>query len=57
MIIPWQELEDETLNNIIEKALAEKVADIKTQLQQGLVVIVWSEIHETINLKYVADLK
>lgn len=71
MIIPWQELEDETLNNIIEsfvlregtdyglveKALTEKVADIKTQLQQGLVVIVWSELHETINLKYVANLK
>lgn len=71
MIIPWQELEEETLTNIIEsfvlregtdyglveKTLSEKVADVKMQLQQGEIVIVWSELHETINLKHIRDLK
>lgn len=65
MIIPWQELESETLNNIIEsfvlregtdyglseKSLSEKVSDIRRQLQQGTIVIVWSELYETIDLK------
>lgn len=65
MIIPWQELEPDTLTNIIEsfvlregtdygvceKTLSEKVLDIKRQLQQGSIVIIWSELHETINLK------
>ncbi len=71
MIIPWQELEEDTLTNIIEsfvlregtdyglveKTLSEKVADVKIQLQQGEIVIVWSELHETINLKHIRDLK
>lgn len=71
MIIPWQELEEDTLTNIIEsfvlregtdyglveKTLSEKVADVKIQLQQGEIVIVWSELHETINLKHIKDLK
>lgn len=71
MIIPWQELEEDTLTNIIEsfilregtdyglveKTLSEKVADVKMQLQQGEIVIVWSELHETINLKHIRDLK
>lgn len=70
MIIPWQELENDTLTNIIEsfilregtdyglveKTLAEKVADIRKQLQQGSIVIVWSELHETINLKNINEL-
>lgn len=64
MIIPWQELNTETLQNIIEsfvlregtdygvieKTLEEKVSDIKAQLQQGDLVLVWSELHETINI-------
>lgn len=67
MIIPWQELEEETLTNIIEtfvlregtdygdieKSLSDKVADVMKQLEKGLVVIVWSESHETIDLKCV----
>ena len=71
MIIPWQELEEDTLTNIIEsfvlregtdyglveKTLSEKVADVKMQLQQGEIVIVWSELRETINLKHIRDLK
>lgn len=67
MIIPWQDLEADTLTNIIEtfvlregtdygeteKTLAEKVDNIRMQLQQNKIVIVWSELHETIDLKMV----
>lgn len=65
MIIPWQELDESTLINIIEsfvlregtdygdieKSLAEKVQDVREQLIQGKVVIIWSELHETVDLK------
>lgn len=64
MIIPWQQLATDTLNNLIEsfvlregtdygkdeKTLDEKVEDIKQQLRLGSVVLVWSELHETINI-------
>ncbi|ATO35047.1 hypothetical protein DZA65_04015 [Dickeya dianthicola] len=64
MIIPWQELAQETLQNLIEsfvlregtdygeqeRTLEEKVADIRRQLAQGDVVLVWSELHETVNI-------
>lgn len=67
MIIPWQELSEETLNNIIESFvlregtdygefevyLPKKVAEVRKQIEQGKVVIVWSELHETIDLKSV----
>jgi uncharacterized protein YheU (UPF0270 family) len=63
MIIPWQDLAPETLDNLIEsfvlregtdygeqeQTLEQKVADIKRQLQNGEVLIVWSELHETVN--------
>lgn len=65
MIIPWQQLEHDTLVNIIESfvlregtdygaheiSLAQKVADIKRQLENGTVVLEWSELHETIDFK------
>ena len=64
MIIPWQELAPETLDNLIEsfvlregtdygeheRTLVQKVADVKRQLKSGDVVLVWSELHETINI-------
>ncbi|MCC5852668.1 MAG: YheU family protein [Alkalimonas sp.] len=64
MIIPWQQLETETLNNLIEYyvlregtdygeqeiSLAQKVAQVRAQLQSGEVVLVFSELHETVNL-------
>ncbi|WP_392552650.1 YheU family protein [Orbus wheelerorum] len=70
MIIPWQDLEQDTLLNIIEsfvlregtdygfaeKTLAEKVDDVSKQLQQGKIVIIWSELHETIDLKQANEL-
>lgn len=64
MIIPYTDIEQETLNNLIEYyvlregtdygeqeiSLAEKVAAVQRQLKNGEVVIVYSELHETINL-------
>ncbi|AIQ98891.1 hypothetical protein LG71_02780 [Pluralibacter gergoviae] len=64
MIIPWQALESETLDNLIEsfvlregtdygeheRSLHDKVADVKEQLKSGEAVLVWSELHETVNI-------
>lgn len=64
MIIPWQELDDETLDNLLEsfvlregtdygeqeKSLAQKVSDVRRQLISGDAVLVWSELHETVNI-------
>ncbi|MEI9483665.1 YheU family protein [Enterobacter cancerogenus] len=64
MIIPWQDLSPETLDNLIEsfvlregtdygeheRSLEQKVSDVKRQLKSGDVVLVWSELHETINI-------
>ncbi|CDG22833.1 conserved protein of unknown function [Xenorhabdus poinarii G6] len=64
MIIPWQQLEADTLLNLIEsfvlregtdygeqeKTLEQKVQDIKRQLERGDVLLVWSELHETVNI-------
>lgn len=64
MIIPWKELSEETLDNLIEsfvlregtdygiqeKTLEQKVADVKKQLKSGEAVLVWSELHESVNI-------
>ena len=64
MIIPWQEISAETLDNLIEafvlregtdygeqeRSLAEKVEDVRRQLKSGEAVLVWSELHETVNI-------
>ncbi|EPV5026220.1 YheU family protein [Enterobacter hormaechei] len=64
MIIPWQDLSPETLDNLIESfvlregtdygehelSLEQKVNDVKRQLKSGDVVLVWSELHETVNI-------
>ncbi|MHA1024745.1 YheU family protein [Enterobacter ludwigii] len=64
MIIPWQDLSPETLDNMIEsfvlregtdygeheRSLEQKVNDVKRQLKSGDVVLVWSELHETVNI-------
>jgi uncharacterized protein len=65
MIIPWQQLDKDTLHNIIEyfvlregtdygdqeKTLDEKVNDVQQQLENGKAVLVWSELHESIDIK------
>ena len=64
MMIPWQDLAPETLDNLIEsfvlregtdygeheRSLEQKVNDVKRQLKSGDVVLVWSELHETVNI-------
>ncbi len=64
MIIPWQDLAPETLDNLIEsfvlregtdygeqeRSLEQKVDDVNRQLKSGDVVLVWSELHETVNI-------
>jgi len=64
MIIPWQDLTTDTLDNLIEsfvlregtdygeqeRSLAQKVNDVRRQLSNGEAVLVWSELHETINI-------
>ncbi|WP_421255365.1 YheU family protein [Aeromonas sp. 600282] len=64
MIIPWQALDADTLTNLIEQfvlqegteygehdvSLEAKVAMVRTQLQQGIAVIVYSELHESVNI-------
>ncbi|MWN89138.1 YheU family protein [Gilliamella sp. Pra-s65] len=67
MKIPWQDIDPETLNNLIEhfvlregtdyglqeKSLQEKVNDVKIQLANGSAVICWSQLHETIDIKLI----
>ena len=64
MIIPYTEISHDTLNNLIEYyilregtdygeqevSLSEKVAAVTRQLENGEVVIVYSELHQTVNL-------
>ncbi|SFD64143.1 YheU family protein [Pseudoalteromonas denitrificans] len=64
MIIPFNDLPVATLNNLIESfilregtdygenefSLDEKIAHIKRQLKQGIVVIVYSQLHESVNI-------
>ena len=64
MIIPWQQLDEATLNNLIEYyvlregtdygdqevSLTDKVADVRRQLLSGDIVLMYSELHETVNL-------
>lgn len=65
MIIPWQEIDPETLNNLIEHfvlregtdygerelSMDEKVSRVRQQLERGEAVIVYSELHETVDVK------
>jgi uncharacterized protein YheU (UPF0270 family) len=64
MIIPWKELDPDTLANLIEAfvlregtdygeqelSLEQKVNDVRRQLTNGEAVLVWSELHETVNI-------
>lgn len=64
MIIPYKEIDSDTLNTLIEHfvlregtdygdveiSMAEKVQQVLNQLAHGDVVIVYSELHETVNI-------
>lgn len=65
MIIPWQELQAQTLENILESfilregtdygavelTLTQKKERLRRQLQAGNIVLVWSELHQSIDIK------
>ena len=65
MIVPWQELQAQTLENILESfilregtdygavelTLTQKKERLRRQLQAGNVVLVWSELHQSIDIK------
>ncbi|OOF42760.1 YheU family protein [Rodentibacter trehalosifermentans] len=65
MIIPWQDLEPATLDNIVESVilregtdygdeeipLAQKKAQLLRKIRNGSAVVVWSELHESIDIK------
>ncbi len=69
MFIPWQDLDPDTLDNLIEHfvlregtdygeqevGLAEKVAEVRQRLVNGEAVVVFSELHETVNIMLKRD--
>ncbi|MFO6423811.1 YheU family protein [Motilimonas sp. KMU-193] len=64
MIIPYQDIQPDTLTELIEHfvlregteygeqdiSLADKVTQVREQLASGRVVIVYSELHESVNI-------
>lgn len=70
MIIPWEQLEEETLENLIQEftlregtdygavefSLQDKVDQVKSQIKSGEAVIVFSELHETVDIKLKRDI-
>jgi uncharacterized protein YheU (UPF0270 family) len=64
MIIPVEQISKDTLMAIIENfvlregteygqedvALADKIAQVNAQLTQGTAILVYSELHETVNI-------
>ncbi|MDN3700846.1 YheU family protein [Vibrio artabrorum] len=65
MIIPWQDIAPETLENLIkefvlregtdygdvEVSLQNKIDQVKNQLASGEISIVFSELHETVDIQ------
>ena len=64
MIVPWQNINTDTLNHLLEEfasrdgtdygayetSLEDKVVQLKVQLQQNRIVVVYSELHESVNI-------
>lgn len=64
MIIPLDQLNEDTLNAIIEDFIlregtdygefdtskADKISQVRSQLKQGTAVLVYSELHESVNI-------
>ncbi|MDU0112471.1 YheU family protein [Psychrosphaera aquimarina] len=71
MIIPWQQISPDALNSIIEEfvmregtdygeseiSFEQKKLEVKQQLNSGSIVLVYSELHETVNLMAANDFK
>ncbi|MFM2588671.1 YheU family protein [Vibrio sp. TBV020] len=65
MIVPWQQIDPDTLDNLIkefvlregtdygaiEVSLQSKIDQIKKQLESGEAVVVFSELHETVDIQ------
>lgn len=65
MLIPWQELQTQTIENILESfilregtdygaielTLEQKKQQLMHQLKTNQVVLVWSELHQSIDVK------
>ena len=65
MIIPWQDIAPETLENLIKEfvlregsdygdveiSLQSKIDQVKQQLQSGEASIIFSELHETVDIQ------
>ncbi|EHY1014444.1 YheU family protein [Vibrio vulnificus] len=65
MIVPWQQISPEALSNLIrefvlregtdygesEHSLEEKIAQVQQQLECGEAVVVFSELHETVDIQ------
>lgn len=70
MIVPWQEIPQETLRNLIEHfvlregtdygeqeaSFEEKVEQVYNLLKSKEAVVVFSELHETVDIKPVRSL-
>lgn len=70
MNIPWQSLAPDTLKNIIEEfvlregtdygemevTLESKINQVHQQLQAGEVVVVYSELHETVDIRHKSEI-
>ncbi|MFT6529463.1 MAG: hypothetical protein ACJAZB_001106 [Psychrosphaera sp.] len=71
MIIPWQQISPDALNSIIEEfvmregtdygeseiSFEQKKLEVKQQLNSRSIVLVYSELHETVNLMAANDFK
>jgi hypothetical protein len=65
MIVPWEKIDTDTLTNLItefvlregtdygtnEISLNEKIDHVRFQLQNGHAVVVFSELHETVDIQ------
>ncbi len=65
MIVPWQQISAETLDNLIreyvlregtdygvqEVSLDQKILQVRQQLESGEAVVVFSELHETVDIQ------
>tara|TARA_B110000503_G_scaffold107690_1_gene160928 strand:+ start:4256 stop:4474 length:219 start_codon:yes stop_codon:yes gene_type:complete len=64
MIVPWEDINADTLTRLLEEfasrdgtdygdyeiSLADKVDQLKVQLQQKRILVVYSDLHESVNI-------
>jgi uncharacterized protein YheU (UPF0270 family) len=64
MIVPWQQINTDTLHQLLEEfasrdgtdygayetSLEDKVSQLEIQLKQKRILVVYSELHESINI-------